>query len=54
MRNIVELRDETVPVIWTGKTVRLCDLRAEVSKNENSRLVRSNQDRANQKLKLVH
>lgn len=54
MGDVVEVRDETVPVVSTGETFRLRDLRAEVAEDEHRWRVRSDQDGADEQLKLLH
>lgn len=54
MRYIVKLRNQCMPVVRAAETTGLYHLRAEVSKNEDSRLVRPDEDGTNQELKLIH
>lgn len=53
MRDVIELRDKTMPVVWSAETVGLCYLRAEVSENENSWLVWADQYGTDEQLEFV-
>ena len=54
VRDIIEVRYKTVPVVGTGEAFRLRDLRAEVTKDQDGWCIRPDQDRPYEKLKLVH
>ena len=54
MGDIVEVRDETVPVVCAGETPRLRDLWAEMPENQDSRRIWPQQNGPDKKLKLVH
>lgn len=54
VRDIIKLRNDVVPVIWSSKAVHIMDLRAKVTKDDDSRLVRPVEQRANQKFKVFH
>ena len=54
MGYVVEVRDETVPVVSTGETFRLRDLRAEVAEDDDRGLVFSCKDGAHEQLEVVH
>jgi hypothetical protein len=52
--NVVELSHDTVPVIGANETVCFVYLGAEVTENENGRLVRTKEERADEDFKVVH
>lgn len=43
MRDIVELSDDAVVVVWAQETVGVLDLGTEMTEDNDSRLVRSDQ-----------
>ena len=51
---IVELGNERVPVVEAAEPAGLYNLRTEMSEYEHGRLVWSNEDGTDQKLKFVH
>jgi len=53
VRYIVKLRDNTVPVVRSSKTVLFVHLRREVTKDKHSGGVRAQKDRSHKQLKIL-
>lgn len=51
--NVVELRDNAMPVVGACESVSLEDLGGEMSENEDGGLIRSVEERADQKFKVL-
>jgi hypothetical protein len=52
MRYIIKLGDDTVPVVWSGKTVRIVHLRREVTQDKHSGGVRAQKDGSHKQLEI--
>jgi hypothetical protein len=50
---IIKLGDDTVPVVWSSKTVRFLHLRREVAEDKHSGRVRAQKDRSHKQLKIL-
>ena len=53
MWDVVELGNNSMKQFWAGESILSLNLRREVPKDDNSRLIRSDQDRSNQELEVV-
>jgi len=54
MRDIVELSNDVMPMIWSSEAIRIVSLRTKVTQDDDSRLVGPVEQRANKKFKVVH
>ena len=54
VRNIIELGDDRMLYFGAIKPVCFLDLRAEVAENDDSRLVWTNKNRANEQFKVLY
>jgi hypothetical protein len=53
MRDIVELRDDIMPVFWADIAEGLVDLRAKVAQDHDGRLVGAEEDGAHEELEVL-
>jgi hypothetical protein len=53
VRYIIKLRDDTVPVVWSSKTVLFVHLRREVTEDKHSGRVRAQKDRSHKQFKVL-
>jgi hypothetical protein len=54
VRDVIELCNNIMPMLWSSEAICIMDLRAEVAQDDDSRLVGSVEQRANKKLEEFH
>lgn len=54
VRDVIELCNDIMPMLWSSEAIRIMDLRAEMAQDDNSRLVGSVEQRANKELEEFH
>jgi hypothetical protein len=53
MWDVIELGNNSMQQFWTSESILSLNLRREVPKNDDSGLIRSDEDRSNKQLKVV-
>lgn len=54
MRDVIKLRDDAMPMVWASEAMCVMNLWAKVPEDDDSRLIRPIEQRANEKLKVFH